>query len=73
MGGLKEISLRDMLARHPERVIELAVKRMLPKNRLGRKLLRRLKVYAGPQHPHEAQVRWSQRRLATSAGGEQGG
>ncbi len=72
MGGLKEMPLRDMLARHPERVIELAVKRMLPKNRLGRKLLRRLKVYPGPQHPHEAQVRWSQRQLATSAMDQEG-
>jgi large subunit ribosomal protein L13 len=62
MGGLRAIPLREMLARHPERVIELAVRRMLPKNRLGRQLLRRLKVYAGPDHPHEAQVRASERR-----------
>ncbi len=54
-GGIKETALRDMLRKHPERVIELAVKGMLPKNRLGRKLLRRLKVYAGPEHPHAAQ------------------
>ncbi|NPA26836.1 MAG: 50S ribosomal protein L13 [Chloroflexi bacterium] len=54
-GGIKETALRDMLRTHPERVIELAVKGMLPKNRLGRKMLRRLKVYAGPEHPHEAQ------------------
>ena len=54
-GGIHETSLKEMLRNHPERAIELAVKGMLPKNRLGRKLLKRLKVYAGPQHPHEAQ------------------
>ncbi|NJL92993.1 MAG: 50S ribosomal protein L13 [Anaerolineae bacterium] len=54
-GGLRETSLRDQLARFPERVIELAVKGMLPKNRLGRQMYRKLKVYAGPNHPHEAQ------------------
>lgn len=55
MGGLKEIPLGKMLAEHPERVIELAVKRMLPQNRLGRKMLKKLKVYAGENHPHQAQ------------------
>ncbi len=54
-GGLKEISLRDQLAKHPERVIESAVWGMLPHNRLGRKLMKKLKIYAGPDHPHEAQ------------------
>ncbi len=54
-GGLKSISLRDMLARHPERVIEKAVWGMLPHNKLGRRLLKKLKVYAGPDHPHGAQ------------------
>jgi large subunit ribosomal protein L13 len=54
-GGQKAISLEYMLQRHPERVVELAVKRMLPKNALGRKMFRKLKVYAGAQHPHEAQ------------------
>ena len=54
-GGLKEISLRDQLVKHPERVIESAVWGMLPHNRLGRKLIKKLKVYAGPDHPHEAQ------------------
>lgn len=54
-GGFKEISLRDQLDRHPERVIEAAVRGMLPKNPLGRKMFRRLKVYAGPAHPHQAQ------------------
>ena len=55
-GNLKEIALKDMLARHPERVIQLAVKGMLPDNALGRRMLKRLKVYAGPEHPHTAQV-----------------
>ena len=54
-GGLKEIKARDMLQKRPERVIERAVWGMLPKNRLGRKLIRRLKVYAGSNHPHQAQ------------------
>ena len=55
MGGEKFIPFKDMLAQHPERVIELAVKGMLPKNNLGRLMRRKLKVYAGPNHPHEAQ------------------
>lgn len=56
MGGEKMIPFRSMLAKHPERVIELAVKGMLPKNALGRQQLRKLKVYAGPEHPHAAQM-----------------
>ncbi len=55
VGNLKTIKLKDMLAKHPERVIEKAVKGMLPKNTLGRDMYRKLKVYAGPVHPHEAQ------------------
>lgn len=54
-GGLKTTTARDMLAKHPERVLERAVWGMLPKNRMGRKLIRRLKVYAGDTHPHQAQ------------------
>ncbi len=54
-GGLKSITLREQLAKHPERVIKAAVKGMLPKNRLGRKMLKKLKVYAGDSHPHQAQ------------------
>ena len=54
-GGLKSETLRNLLARKPERVIELAVKGMLPHNALGRQMLRKLKVYAGPTHPHAAQ------------------
>ena len=55
IGGLKERTLGQMLARNPDRVIKHAVKGMLPKNALGRKMLLRLKVYAGPDHPHQAQ------------------
>jgi large subunit ribosomal protein L13 len=54
-GGLKEINLRDQLSKHPDRVIKTAVKGMLPKNTYGRNLLKKLKVYAGPEHPHQAQ------------------
>lgn len=55
IGGLKEITLRDQLQKHPERAIELAVRGMLPKNTLGRKMFKKLKVYAGGEHPHQAQ------------------
>jgi large subunit ribosomal protein L13 len=54
-GGLKQISLRNQLERFPDRVITAAVWGMLPKNRFSRKLMRKLKVYAGPDHPHVAQ------------------
>lgn len=54
-GGLKEINLRNQLQKHPTRVIEHAVRGMLPRNRLGRRMLKKLKVYAGPEHPHAAQ------------------
>lgn len=54
-GGLKEITLRNLLQKHPARVIEHAVRGMLPKNRLGRQMFKKLKVYVGPDHPHEAQ------------------
>lgn len=62
MGGLKERTLAEMLEKHPERVIEVAVRGMLPKNKLGRKILKHLKVYSGPDHPHEAQVNASKKR-----------
>ncbi len=55
VGNLKTFTLRDMLAAHPERVIEIAVKGMLPKNTLGRAMFRKLKVYKGSEHPHSAQ------------------
>ncbi len=54
-GGIKSISLRNQLQKHPERVLQAAVRGMLPKNRLGRKMLKKLKVYAGDSHPHQAQ------------------
>lgn len=54
-GGLKEARAREVQSRHPERLIEEAVKGMLGKSRLGRKQLKKLKVYRGPTHPHEAQ------------------
>src|SRR5215216_5874508 len=54
-GGLKERTLREQLARRPEEVIRKAVKGMLPRNRLARRQLTKLKVYAGPEHPHDAQ------------------
>ena len=54
-GGMTAISLRDQLAKHPDRVIEHAVWGMLPHNKLGRAMLKKLKVYRGPAHPHEAQ------------------
>ena len=55
-GGLKSRTLQEMLDRRPEEVIRRAVKGMLPRNRLGRKQLTKLKVYAGPDHPHAAQM-----------------
>jgi large subunit ribosomal protein L13 len=55
VGGLKATSLGDMLADKPERVLMAAVRGMLPKNRLSRALLKKLKIYAGPEHPHTAQ------------------
>jgi large subunit ribosomal protein L13 len=54
-GGLKSISLRDQLASHPERVLQAAIRGMLPKNKLGRRMIKKLKVYAGGSHPHQAQ------------------
>ena len=54
-GGLRSRTLEEMLARRPEEVIRLAVKGMVPRSRLGRAQLRKLKIYAGPEHPHKAQ------------------
>lgn len=53
--GLKELTFEQLLAKHPDRVLEIAVKGMLPKNPLGRAMLQKLKVYAGAEHPHAAQ------------------
>lgn len=55
IGGITSITLRDVLKRHPDRVLKTAVRGMLPKNVLGRAMLRKLKIYAGEAHPHEAQ------------------
>ena len=54
-GGIKEMSAEKLLAKKPPEMIRVAVKGMLPKNSLGRQMLRKLKIYAGPNHPHEAQ------------------
>ena len=54
-GGIKSITLEKLLQKHPERVIERAVRGMLPRTPLGRAMFRKLKVYAGPEHPHQAQ------------------
>lgn len=72
-GGIRSESLEHMLARDPERVVRLAVKGMLPKGPLGRSMIKKLRVYAGPSHPHEAQqpkplTLASRRRERTSAG-----
>ena len=69
-GGLKSISQEKLIATRPERVVEYAVKGMLPHNALGARLLKRLKVYAGPEHRHESQVNAGKRkqRAVTSAG-----
>ena len=56
LGSMKAVTARKLLETKPEKVIQLAVKRMLPKSRLGRSQLKKLKIYAGPQHPHQAQV-----------------
>jgi large subunit ribosomal protein L13 len=69
-GNLKEIPYARMQERQPERIIELAVKGMLPKNKLGRQMLKRLKVYAGAEHPHEAQILGSERREEREAAAE---
>jgi large subunit ribosomal protein L13 len=55
-GGLKSISLKDQLAQHPDRALRDAVWGMLPHNRMGRATLKRLKIYAGPNHPHQVQT-----------------
>lgn len=55
LGGMKTISLRDQLTKHPDRVLMSAIKGMLPHNRLGRQMVKKLKVYSGVEHPHMAQ------------------
>jgi large subunit ribosomal protein L13 len=56
-GGLKSINLEDMMAKHPTRAIEYAVKGMLPHNKLGNQMIKKLKVYAGSEHPHQGQMK----------------
>ena len=65
VGNLKTFVLRDMLETHPERVMQLAVGGMLPKTKLGRDMLKRLKVYGGESHPHQAQVVSTPREAST--------
>ncbi|ADI02943.1 ribosomal protein L13 [Syntrophothermus lipocalidus DSM 12680] len=54
-GGLREMTYRDLLDKNPEKAVEIAIKGMLPHNRLGKKMFKKLKVYRGPDHPHQAQ------------------
>lgn len=54
-GGLKTVAAKDLIDKHPERIIEAAVRRMVPRNKLGRAQMAKLKIYAGPDHPHQAQ------------------
>jgi large subunit ribosomal protein L13 len=56
IGGLKVLTARQMHAKHPDRIVELAVKRMLPKNILARHMMRKLRIFAGAEHPHIAQL-----------------
>ena len=69
-GGIRSETYGEMLAKHPERLVEAAVRGMLPKNTLGRATLRKLKVYAGPDHPHQAQqpVPYTITQIAQPAG-----
>jgi len=57
IGGYKEQTAKEMMAKHPTRILELAVKRMLPKNKLSAQVIKKLKLYAGTEHPHGAQVK----------------
>ncbi len=70
-GGLKSVALGDLLARQPERVIKHTVRGMLPRTTLGRKMLRKLKVYAGPVHPHAAQFRAAEKLRQRTTSQEQ--
>jgi large subunit ribosomal protein L13 len=54
-GGQKRVTAKEMADKHPERILEAAVRRMVPRNRLGRAQMKKLKIYAGPSHPHQAQ------------------
>ena len=74
-GGIRSDTYGELLAKHPERLVEQAVKGMLPKNTLGRNTLRKLKVYAGPDHPHQAQqpVPYTITQIAQPAGAPSAG
>jgi large subunit ribosomal protein L13 len=74
-GGISSQTYGELLAKRPERLLESAVKGMLPKNSLGRNMLRKLKIYAGPDHPHEAQqpVPFTITQIAQPAGGKHRG
>jgi large subunit ribosomal protein L13 len=65
-GGLRQTTFRQMLEKHPTRAVEKAIRGMLPHNRLGRRLFTHLKVYAGPEHPHQAQVAGNAKTEATA-------
>jgi large subunit ribosomal protein L13 len=67
-GGIKQSRVEEVRANHPERIIEQAVRGMLPKTRLGRAQIKKLKVYSGPEHPHEAQKPQPWETLGSSAG-----
>jgi large subunit ribosomal protein L13 len=54
-GGLKQVTARELMAKHPDRILREAVRRMVPRNKLGRQQMTKLKIYAGPNHPHQAQ------------------
>lgn len=56
IGGLKQLVARKVLTSHPDRILYMAVKRMLPKGKLGEKMIKKLKIYAGPEHPHASQT-----------------
>ena len=71
-GGLKEQTLAQMLEKTPTRVIKQAVKGMLPKNTVGRRMLSRLKLYAGSEHPHEAQIKAGEKAVAQAASEDAG-
>lgn len=64
IGGLRKATAKELLHKHPTELLELAVKGMLPKNKLSRQLMKKLKLYTGTQHPHEAQVITSQQQAA---------
>ena len=73
LGGLKEVRLDQQLAKHPDRVIRAAVWGMMPKGRLGRAQIKHLKIYAGPEHPHEAQVNAGEGKRAAKTAARSGG